>query len=225
MKKTVLFAALMLVLLSSIHAQDCFLPTGQPMVPSVNLQQENYSQTGFRFPLHVAFYGGLAIPAAANTSYTLNPGVVLGGQLLYDIPSVQGLSVALELDRIGGKGDSVNSYSFLPLTLGVNYVWQFSYLCGLSTHIGVGLNYRDIDIVDATADKGTTFAYKVGLDLLFARHLSFGFRWNGMGNTSAYESVPVAWDQYGNVTRYQQQRIESDEFSLGFFTLIAGLRF
>ena len=46
-----------------------------------------------------------------------------------------------------------------------------------------------------------------------------------MGNTSAYESVPVAWDEYGNVTRYEQRPTESDEFSLGFFTLIAGIRF
>jgi len=57
------------------------------------------------------------------------------------------------------------------------------------------------------------------------RRLSFGFRWNGMGNTSAYESVPVAWDEYGNVTRYEQRPTESDEFSLGFFTLIADIRF
>ena len=57
------------------------------------------------------------------------------------------------------------------------------------------------------------------------RRGGFGFRWNGMGNTSAYESVPVAWDEYGNVTRYEQRPTESDEFSLGFFTLIAGIRF
>ena len=89
----------------------------------------------------------------------------------------------------------------------------------------MGLNYRNVDLVAADADKGTTFAYKVGLDLLLARHVSVGFRWNGMGNASAYESVPVAWDEYGNVTRYEQRRTESDEFSLGFFTLIAGIRF
>lgn len=181
--------------------------------------------TGAQAQLHVAGYGGLAIPAAANTSYTLNPGTAFGAQLLYEIPSVEGLSVGLGLDRIGGKGDSVSAYSFLPITVGVNYVWQFSRFCGLSTHIGVGMNYRRVDIVGAAADKGATFAYKVGLDLLLARHVSVGFRWNGMGNASAYESVPVAWDDYGNVTRYEQRRTESDEFSLGFFTLIAGIRF
>lgn len=55
--------------------------------------------------------------------------------------------------------------------------------------------------------------------------VSVGFRWNGMGNASAYESVPVAWDERGNVTRYETRPSESDEFSLGFFTLIAGIRF
>lgn len=181
--------------------------------------------TGAQAQLHVAAYGGLAIPAAANTSYSLNPGTAFGAQLLYEIPSVEGLSVGLGLDRIGGKGDSVSAYSFLPITVGVNYVWQFSQFCGLSTHIGVGLNYRNVDIINAEADKGTTFAYKVGLDLLLARRVSVGFRWNGMGNASAYESVPVAWDERGNVTRYETRPSESDEFSLGFFTLIAGIRF
>lgn len=181
--------------------------------------------TGAQAQLHVAAYGGLAIPAAANTSYTLDPGTAFGAQLLCEIPSVEGLNVGLGLDRIGGKGDSVSAYSFLPVTVGVNYVWQFAEFCGLSTHIGVGLNYRNVDLVAAEADKGTTFAYKVGLDLLLARRVSFGSRWNGMGNASAYESVPVAWDEYGNVTRYEQRRTESDEFSLGFFTLIAGIRF
>ena len=47
--------------------------------------------------LHVAAYGGLAIPAAANTSYTLNPGTAFGAQLLYEIPSVEGLSVGQHL--------------------------------------------------------------------------------------------------------------------------------
>ncbi len=174
---------------------------------------------------HVAGYAGMAIPVAANTSYTLDPGTVFGAQLLYEIPSVEGLSVGVCLDRIGGKGDSVSSYSFLPVTVGVNYVWQFHPACGLSTHIGVGFNSRKVDLVNSEADKGVTFAYKVGLDLLLARHFSVGFRWNGMGNVAAYESVPVAWDQYGNVTRYEQRPTQSDEFSLGFFTLIAGFRF
>jgi hypothetical protein len=75
------------------------------------------------------------------------------------------------------------------------------------------------------AELGVTFAYKVGLDLLLMRHFSVGFRWNGMGNVAAYESVPVAWDPNGNVTRYEQRPTQSDEFSLGFFTLIAGFRF
>lgn len=179
---------------------------------------------GAKAQLHIAGYGGLAIPAAANTAYTLHPGTIFGGQLLFEIPSVEGLSVAAELDFINGNGDSVKGYSFTPVTVGVNYVWQFAPNCGLSTHIGVGLNYRHVNLLYADTDKGTTFAYKVGLDLLFARHYSLGFRWNGMGNTSAYESVPVQWDEYGNVTRYQQQRVESDEFSIGFFTLIVGIR-
>lgn len=175
--------------------------------------------------LHVAGYAGMAIPAAANTSYTLDPGTAFGAQLLYEIPSVEGLCVGVGLDRISGKGDSVSSYSFLPVTLGVNYVWQFAEACGLSTHIGVGFNHRNVDLIKAEADKGVTFAYKVGLDLLLAHHFSVGFRWNGMGNVAAYESVPVAWDQYGNVTRYEQRHTQSDEFSLGFFTFIAGIRF
>lgn len=174
---------------------------------------------------HVAGYGGLAIPAAANTSYTLDPGTAFGAQFLYEIPSVEGLSVGVGLDYIGGKGNTVSRYSFLPVTAGVNYVWQFAKACGLSTHIGVGFNHRNVDIINAEADKGVTFAYKVGLDLLLARHFSVGFRWNGMGNVAAYESVPVAWDEYGNVTRYEQRPTQSNEFSLGFFTLIAGIRF
>ena len=72
---------------------------------------------------------------------------------------------------------------------------------------------------------GVTFAYKGGLDLLLMRHFSVGFRWDGMGSVAAYESVPVAWDPNGNVTRYEQRPTQSDEFSLGFFTLIAGFRF
>jgi len=179
---------------------------------------------GAKAQFHLAGYGGLAIPAAANTTYTLDPGTVFGAQLLFEIPSVEGLSVAGELDFINGNGDSVKGYSFMPVTLGVNYVWQFAPSCGLSTHIGVGVNYRHVNMMFADADKGITFAYKVGLDLLFARHYSIGFRWNGMGNTSAYESVPVQWDQYGNVTRYEQQPVDSDEFSIGFFTLIVGIR-
>lgn len=180
---------------------------------------------GARAQLHVAGYAGMAIPAAANTSYTLDPGTTFGAQLLYEIPSVQGLSVGVGLDRIAGKGDSVSSYGFLPVTLGVNYVWQFHPACGLSTHIGVGFNYRNVSLVDAEADKGVTFAYKVGLDLLLMRHFSIGFRWNGMGNVAAYESVPVEWDLYGNVTRYEQRPTQSDEFSLGFFNIVAGIRF
>ncbi|MDO4216589.1 MAG: outer membrane beta-barrel protein [Bacteroidales bacterium] len=175
--------------------------------------------------LHLAGYAGLAIPSAANTSYTLNTGSVLGAQVLYQIPSVDGLSVAANIDFIHGKGDSVNNYLFTPITLGVNYVWQFAPRYGLSTHIGVGMNNRKVEMMYGDPDKGVTFAYKVGLDLLVARHFSLGFRWNGLGNTSAYESVPVDWDSNGNVTRYEQRRVDSDEFSLGFFTLIAGLRF
>ncbi|MCR4811333.1 MAG: outer membrane beta-barrel protein [Bacteroidales bacterium] len=180
---------------------------------------------GVNAQFHVAGYAGVAIPAAANTSYKLNTGMTFGLQLLYGIPSVEGLSVGVGVDYDGGKGDSVKTYSFLPVTVGVNYVWQFSRACGLSTHIGVGINYRKVNILEAQSDKGVSFAYKVGLDLLLVRHFSIGFRWNGLGNASAYESVPVAWDQYGNVMRYEQRLTRNNEFSLGFFTLIAGIRF
>ena len=121
------------------------------------------------------------------------------------------------------RTNGVNSYKLLKKSSANNNL--AAYEESLSTHIGVGFNHRNVDLIKAEADKGVTFAYKVGLDLLLAHHFSVGFRWNGMGNVAAYESVPVAWDQYGNVTRYEQRPTQSDEFSLGFFTFIAGIRF
>jgi len=222
MKKWSLFAVLLLAFLPAAVSQDNAFTSEPSLIWGRQSAGLTYPDNGS--PLHLGLYGGLAIPSAANTSYTLNSGTALGAQLFYEIPSVYGLSVAAEVDLFSGKGDSVDSYHFVPVTLGVNYVWQFSQLCGLSTHIGVGFNSRSIKLPAADDDTGVTFAYKVGLDLLFQRHLSLGFRWNGLGNTSAYESVPVAWDAYGNVTRYEQRPVQSDEFSLGFFTIIAGIR-
>ena len=96
--------------------------------------------------------------------------------------------------------------------------------CGGHT-LALGVNQVRADAVECRLEEEVQHAVKVGFDLLLARHFSVGFRWNGMGNVAAYESVPVAWDQYGNVTRYEQRTTQSDEFSLGFFTLIAGIRF
>ena len=40
------------------------------------------------------------------------------------------------------------------------------------------------------------------------------------------QQIPdVTVGRAANVTRYEQRPTESDEFSLGFFTLIAGIRF
>lgn len=179
---------------------------------------------GAKAQLHVAGYGGVAYPSVSKTAYALEGGITFGAQLLYDINSVEGLSVGAEVDFFSGKGILVNSYRFLPVTVGINYVWQFSEPCGLSTHIGVGFNYRSVDVELGDNDYGTTFAYRVGLDLLLYRRFSIGFRWHGLGNASVYESLPVAIYENGDASPNIQQRTE-DNYSLGVFTLIAGIRF
>ena len=181
--------------------------------------------TGAKAQFHVAGYGGLTFPSVSKTSYSLEGGTTFGGQLLYEFPSVEGLSVGAEVDFFSARGMLVSSYRFLPVTVGVNYVWQFSEPCGLSAHIGVGFNYRSLDVELGDNDNGTTFAYRVGLDLLLARHFSIGFRWHGLGNVPCYESLPVELYENGDASPNVQRRSETDKYSLGVFTLIAGIRF
>lgn len=191
--------------------------------------------------LHFSAYGGYAI-AAGRTACTphIDNGLTYGLQLAYRIPSVEGLAVTLEADILKSLRSSVpesfatgdtalyaSAYRFIPFILGVNYVWQFVPQCGLSTHVGVGFNHRSIAYTMADGskgtDNGTTFAYRVGLDFIFAKHLSVGFRFMGLGNGPKYESVPTQWDANGTPTQYESRQVAGDSFGQNFFTLILGL--
>jgi len=191
--------------------------------------------------LHLSAYGGLAITAGSNEcTPRLDNGMAYGLQLAYRIPSVEGLAVTLEADILKSMHSSVpetfaagdtalyaSSYRFIPFLLGVNYLWQFVPQCGLSTHIGVGLNHRSIPYATATGitgtDNGTTFAYRVGLDLVFVKHLSLGFRFMGLGNGPQYESVPTQWDANGTPIRYENRQVSGNSFGQNFFTLLVGV--
>jgi len=193
--------------------------------------------------LHFSAYGGAAI-LAGSTSCTpkMSNGFTYGLQLAYHIPSVEGLSVTLEADIIRSShsmvpetfavGDTTmyaSSYRFTPFLLGVNYVCQFVPQCGMSFHTGIGFNHRSIPYTTATGisdtDHGTSFAYRVGLDFIFFKHVSLGFRFMGLGNAPQYESVPVEWNENGTPTRYESQQVSSDAFGQNLFTLLVGLHF
>jgi len=191
--------------------------------------------------LHFSAYGGYAIAAGStNATPRLDNGMTYGLQLAYRIPSVEGLAVTLEADILKSTRSSVptafavgdtalyaSAYRFTPFILGVNYVWQFVPACGLSTQVGVGFNHRSIAYAAADGstgtDHGTTFAYRVGLDFIFVRHLSVGFRFMGLGDAPHYESVPTQWDANGTPIRYESRQVGGDSFGQNFFTLILGL--